>query len=197
MKTWMLGVGVGVLVLAPVIRSQVNSAAGPAATKIGTISMQAVVVSSAEGKQSAAELETQFAARSTELANLQRQIEDLQKKAQSTTLSDADRAKIQADGERLTRAFQRKQQYFQNDVNAAQQELGGAIGVKILAVVNKYAKDNGYAVILDTSAQSTPVVYAAQTVDVTQEIIKAYDAAHPAKAATTPAKPATAPATKP
>ena len=52
-------------------------------------------------------------------------------------LSDAERAKLQADGERLTRTFQRKQQYFQNDVNTAQQELGSTIGRKMLEIINK------------------------------------------------------------
>ena len=198
MKTWILTVCAGALLLAPMIRSQVNSAAGPAPTKVGVISMQSVVINSAEGKQFAAELETQFAARTTELRNLQKQIEDLQKKAQSSTLSDAERATVQADGERLTRAFQRKQQYFQNDVNAAQQELGSAIGAKMLGIVNQYAKDNGYAVVLDTSSQTTPVVYAASSVDVTQEITRLYDQKYPAKAAGTPAKAVPAqPAAKP
>ena len=128
MKTWIMAVCAGALLLAPMIRSQVNSAGGPVPTKVGTISMQAVVINSAEGKQSASALEAQFAPRSAELQNLQRQIEDLQKKVQSGMLSDTERTKLQADGERLTRTFQRKQQYFQNDVNTAQQELGSTIG---------------------------------------------------------------------
>ena len=187
MKTWIMAVCAGALLLAPMIRSQVNSAGGPAPTKVGTISMQAVVINSAEGKQSASALEAQFAPRSAELQNLQRQIEDLQKRAQSGMLSDTERAKLQADGERLTRTFQRKQQYFQNDVNAAQQELGSTIGRKMLEIINKYAKDNGYAVILDTSSQTTPVVYTASSVELTQEISRLYDQAHPAKAAAAPA----------
>ena len=187
MKTWIMAVCAGALLLAPMIRSQVNSAGGPVPTKVGTISMQAVVINSAEGKQSASALEAQFAPRSAELQNLQRQIEDLQKKVQSGMLSDTERAKLQADGERLTRTFQRKQQYFQNDVNTAQQELGSTIGRKMLEIINKYAKDNGYAVILDTSSQTTPVVYTASSVELTQEITRLYDQAHPAKAAATPA----------
>jgi len=187
MKTWIMAMCAGAFLLAPMIRSQVNSAGGPVPTKVGTISMQAVVVNSAEGKKAASELEAQFAPRSAELQKLQRQIEDLQKKAQSGMLSDADRAKLQADGDRLSRTFQRKQQYFQSDVNTAQQELGSNIGRKMLEIINKYAKENGYTVILDTSSQTTPVVYTASSVDLTQEITRLYDQAHPAKAAAAPA----------
>jgi hypothetical protein len=57
------------------------------------ISLQAAVVGTAEGKQASAELQTQFAARSAELQNLQKQIEDPQAKLQSgqATLSDEER----------------------------------------------------------------------------------------------------------
>jgi hypothetical protein len=37
-------------------------------------------------------------------------------------------------------------------------------------------------VIFDTSAQNTPVVYAANQIDVTQEIIRLYDQNYPVKA---------------
>jgi len=56
----------------------------------------------------------------------------------------------------------------------------------MLAVLDKFAKQNGYGIILDngSSAQSAPVVlYSANQVDVTQQIIKLYDAAYPVKAA--------------
>jgi len=86
-------------------------------------------------------------------------------------------------------------------LNAAQQEIGGTIGRKLLEVINQYAKENGYAVILDTSAQQTPVVWGAAQADVTQEITKRYDQSHPVKADATAAKsaapPAAAPSAKP
>lgn len=198
MKIRTIAVCAGVLLIVPVIRSQVSSNAGGAApSKVGIVSMQAAIIATAEGKQASAELQTQFAARSTELQNLQKQLQDLQAKLQSPTLSDQDKAKLQADGDRLNRAYQRKQQYFQDDLNNAQQEIGGNIGRKLLEVIDQYAKENGYAVILDTSAQQTPVVWGATQSDVTQAITKLYDQRHPAKAEATPAKPATPPAVKP
>ena len=35
------------------------------------------------------------------------------------------------------------------------------IGRKMMVILDKYSKENDYAVIFDTSAQQTPVVYAA------------------------------------
>lgn len=180
-------IGVIALPLVPAIWSQVGSTGAPAPSKVGTISLQAAIVNTAEGKQASAELQTQFAARSTELQNLQKQIKDIQAKLQSRqqVLSEGESGRLQREAERLTGTLQRKQQYFQEDLNAAQQDMMNNIGPKLAEVLSKYSKENGYSVILDTSSQQTPVVYGAPQVDVTEEITKLYDQSHPAKSTPT------------
>lgn len=180
-------IGVIALPLVPAIWSQVGSTGAPAPSKVGTISLQAAIVNTAEGKQASAELQTQFAARSTELQNLQKQIKDIQAKLQSRqqVLSEGESGRLQREAERLTGTLQRKQQYFQEDLNAAQQNMMNNIGPKLADVLSKYSKENGYSVILDTSSQQTPVVYGAPQVDVTEEITKLYDQSHPAKSTPT------------
>lgn len=179
--------GVIALPLVPAIWSQVGSTGAPAPSKVGTISLQAAIVNTAEGKQASAELQTQFAARSTELQNLQKQIKDIQAKLQSRqqVLSEGESGRLRSEAERLTGTLQRKQQYFQEDLNAAQQDMMNNIGPKLAEVLSKYSKENGYSVILDTSSQQTPVVYGAPQVDVTEEITKLYDQSHPAKSTPT------------
>lgn len=180
-------IGVIALPLVPAIWSQVGSTGAPAPSKVGTISLQAAIVNTAEGKQASAELQTQFAARSTELQNLQKQIKDIQAKLQSRqqVLSEGESGRLQREAEKLTGTLQRKQQYFQEDLNAAQQDMMNNIGPKLADVLSKYSKENGYSVILDTSSQQTPVVYGAPQVDVTEEITKLYDQGHPAKSTPT------------
>lgn len=199
------GIGVIALLFVPAIWSQIGSSGAPAPSKVGTINLQAAIVNTAEGKQASAELQTRFAARSTELQNLQKQIKDIQAKLQSSqqVLSEGESGRLQREAERLTGTLQRKQQYFQEDLNAAQQDIMNNIGRKLADVLSKYSKENGYSVILDTSSQQTPVVYGAPQVDVTEEITKLYDQSHPAKStptttpkATTP-KSTTPPPTKP
>ncbi len=173
--------------------------------KVGVINMQAAIVGTAEGKQAAAELQSQFAPRTTELQNMQKQIEDLRVRLQNgqTTLSDEEKARLSRQGDQLARAFQRKQQEFQEDTNDAQQDVINRIGRKMIDVLDKYSKENNYSVILDDSSQQTPVIYAANGIDVTQDIIRIYDQAYPVKAGTSgssgaakqPARPAPAPAT--
>ena len=55
--------------------AQAGAAAAPSA-KIGVIDVQVAITSTAEGKQAAAELQSQFAPRQTELTNMQKQMED-------------------------------------------------------------------------------------------------------------------------
>jgi outer membrane protein len=75
------------------------------------------------------------------------------------------------------------------------QELGN----KVMAVVEKYATGNGYALVLDVSNPQTPVLWASQTIDITGDIVKLYDQANPGTGApAAAAKPAgTAPAAAP
>jgi outer membrane protein len=194
------------LFMTPAIWAQASSAAAQAPTKIGVINVQAAIASTAEGKQAGAELQSQFAPRTAELQTLQKQIQDLQARMQAgqTTLSDEEKARLQRQGDLLTRGFQRKQQEFQDDTNEAQQEVVNRIGRKLVDVLDKYSKDNGYGVILDTSSQQTSVIYAANQIDVTQDIIRLFDQSYPVKAGTaapstrpTTPKPAPAPAPKP
>ncbi len=187
------------LSMAPSLRAQAGAAAS-ASAKVGVINVQAAIAGTEEGKQAVAQLQSQFAPRTSELQNMQKQIEDVRARLQAgdATLSDEEKSRLTRQGDQLTRSFQRKQQEFQDDSNDAQQDLINRIGRKMIGVLDKYAKDNGYSVVLDTSSQQTPVIYAANQVDVTQEIIHLYDESFPVKAAaasTTPSKPAARAAT--
>jgi outer membrane protein len=186
---------VAALLITPAVWGQAGAAAS-ASGKVGVINIQAAIAGTGEGKQAVAQLQTQFAPRTSELQNMQKQIEDVRARLQTgeTTLSEEEKARLTREGDQLTRSFQRKQQEFQDDSNDAQQELINRIGRKMIEVLDKYAKDNGYSVVLDTSSQQTPVIYAANQVDVTQEIVRLYDQSYPVKAgaaaSTTPSKPA-------
>jgi outer membrane protein len=163
------------------------------------INVQAAIAGTAEGKQAAAELQSQFAPRTTELQNLQKQGQDLSARLQNgqTTLNDEEKARLQRQLDQLNRTFQRKQQEFQEDTNEAQQDVVNRIGRKMIDVLDKYSKENSYSVILDESSQQTPVIYASNQVDVTQEIIRLYDQAYPVKTATTSSPSSSSPKPRP
>jgi Skp family chaperone for outer membrane proteins len=193
-----------VLLLVPALRAQSTGAAAAPPTKVGVINVQVAITSTAEGKQAATEMQAQFAPRQTELDNLRREIEEIQTRLRtgSNALSDEERARLAAQGDQKGRVFQRKQQESQDDFNEAQREIVDRIGRKMVEILDKYSRENGYAIIFDTSAQSTPVIYAANQIDVTQDIIHIYDQNYPVKnaggaKATTPKPAAPKPATQP
>ncbi|HZV59542.1 MAG TPA: OmpH family outer membrane protein [Candidatus Eremiobacteraceae bacterium] len=174
--------------------------------KVGVVNVRAAIVGTGEGKIASAELQSQFAARQTELENLTKQINDLRQRLSTggDKLSQEEQLRLQREGEVKARQLERKQTEYQEDVNAAQGDVIDRIGRKMIDVLDRYGRENGYSAIFDSSAQNSPILFTASNVDVTQDIVRLYDAAYPVKAgaATTPAakptpKPATPPATKP
>ncbi len=168
--------------------------AAPAAAKVGVLNVQAAIASTAEGKQASAELQSQFAARQTELETLNKQIDDLRKRLQAgqNTLSQEEQARLTRQGEGLAKQAQRKQEEYNEDVQAALGDVRERIGRKMLDVLDRYARENGYSAIFDTSSQAQVIIYASNQADVTQDIIRLFDQAYPVKASATPAKPAAA-----
>jgi outer membrane protein len=189
--------------MVPAVWAQTGGAAAAGAEKVGVIDVQVAITSTSEGKQAAAELQSQFAPRQSELTNMQKQMEDVQTRMRTgqTTLSDDEKARLAREGDQLQRSYQRKSQDAQDDFNEAQREIVDRIGRKMIDVLSKYSRDNGYSVILDRSGQSSPVIFATNSVDVTQEIIRLYDQTYPAKSGSTTRPPAQqqqrAPAPKP
>ncbi len=184
--------------------AQAPAAAGSSTSgKVGVISIRQAIVTTAEGKVASAELQSQFASRQNEIENLNKQINDLQQRLSSGAgkLSPEEENRLRQQGQRLAQRLERMNTEYQEDVNAAQADVIDRIGRKMVDVLDRYARENGYSVVLDSSAQSTPILYASTQIDVTQDIVRLYDKEYPVKAgAATPAKPAAAkpaPATPP
>ena len=174
-----------------------QGAAAPAG-KIAVLNVRQAIVTTAEGKQASAELQSQFAPRQNELEGLNKQINDLRQQlaANQTTWSDEQKAKAQAQGQRLAAQLDRKNNELQEDVNSAQADVVDRIGRKMMDVLDRYARENGFTAVFDSSAQNSPIIYASNSIDVTQDIIRLYDQQYPIKSSS--AAPAAKPAsTKP
>jgi len=178
------------------VRAQSTPAAGASvAGKVGVINVRAAIGNTAEGKQASAELQSKYAPRQTEIENLTKQITDLQQRLDACRgkCSAEEEDRLTKQGQRLTQQLDRKRNEFQEDVNVEQSDIIDRIGRKMVDVLERYSRENGYAVVLDTSAQNTPIMYASNQIDVTQDIIRLYDQAYPVKAGattSTPARPA-------
>jgi outer membrane protein len=200
-----------IIFLAPLAGVRAQSTGGAAAsapTKIAVLNVRNAIVATAEGKQAQALLQSQFAPKQNELQATQKQIEDIQRRMSdgARTLSDDEKAKLQRQGELLSRRLQRDNDGLTEELNAAQGEIVDSIGRKMLDVLDRYARENGYVAVLDTSAQGSPVIYGSSQADITQDVVRLYDQAYPVKGgapaatgapAPRPATPAPAPAKKP
>jgi outer membrane protein len=174
--------------------------ASSAGGRVGVVDVRSAIIATAEGKQASAELQSKFAPRQTELENLNKQINDIRQRLTSgaNTLSQDEQARLTRQGEALSRQLERKQNEYQQDVNDEQGEVIDRIGRKMVDVLNRYARENGYSAVFDSSAQNSPLIYKSDTIDMTQEIIRLYDQAYPVRNGAAPGKPAAAkPATPP
>jgi outer membrane protein len=204
MKVKLAVAAVACLLAVPAAFAQTTGNPTPAApsapaVRIGVLNIRLAIVTTAEGKQASAELQSQFAPRQTEAQNVAKQIQDIRTRLEQgqATMPDEERARLQRQGEALTRRLNRMQQELQEDVQAAEAEVGERIGGKLMQVVDRYARENGFAVVLNVSPDTNHVIYAANAVDVTQDVIRLYDAANPIRSSAAPAQPAARPAAQP
>jgi outer membrane protein len=176
-------------------QTKAGSAPDVAPAKIAVINIQLAITNTAEGKQAAAELQARFTPQKNELDQIQKQVEDIQDRLRNgqRTLSDEEKARLARQGSELSRRYQRKQQDLSDDANEAQNDVLDRLGRKMIRVLDRYAQQNGYSVVLDVSGQSNAVVlYAANQVDITEEIVKLYDQSYPVKSPVAAPSPAPA-----
>ena len=149
-----------------------------AQTKIGLLNVMRVMVECSEGKLTLGEFQKKVEAKKIELEKKNNELQDLQKQLQSQarTLNDESRAALAKSIEVKTTELQRSQDDAQKEFGALQNEILGRLGNKIAPVVQQFAKDNGFAIVVDTSNQNSQVVYFDPSIDVTDEIIKKVDA---------------------
>lgn len=167
--------------------------APPAQTKIGAINMQAAIAGSAEGKKVVADLQTKYQPRQQELQRLQQEIQAIQDQlAKSTLLSEEEQGRLSREAEEKNKQLKRDAEDAQNDFNRDRDEAINKIGAKMVKVIDAYASQNGFTLVLDDA--QIPIYYAAKDIEITEEIVKRFDAANPVTSAAAPAKPAARPA---
>jgi outer membrane protein len=173
-------------------------------TKVGTINIEQAIFASNEGRRDFDTLAKKFEPKQNELKGLADELDSLQKQlsAQQDKLNEESRDKLVKQIETKKKTSDRAAQDAQEDFQNQQGEIGNKILTKMAPLIVKFASENGYGMILDTSQQwpRGPVIWYGPAVDITQPIVEAYNTQSgvPAPpAGSTAQKPATRPATKP
>ena len=186
-------------------RAQAPAASSTPGNKVGIVSIQDAIANTNEGKKELEALQQKFSPRQAALQSQNDDLENLKKQlqAQGDKLSDEERNNRVRAATEKQKTLQRNYEDFQGEVQAAEQEILNRLGKKMLDVLEKYARDNGYAVVMDVSNPQTPVLYANPGTNITRALIEAYNtqspvaAPSPKPAASAPPRPSGAAATRP
>ena len=176
-------------------------------TKVGTINIEQAIFASNEGRRDFDVLAKKFEPKQNELKGSADEIDSLKKQlsAQQDKLNEESRDKLVKQIETKKKNSDRAAQDAQEEYQNQQGEIGNKILTKMAPLIVKYASENGYGMILDTSQQwpRGPVIWYGPAVDITQPIVEAYNVqsgvAAPAagSVAPKPVRPGTSPGSKP
>jgi outer membrane protein len=182
-----------------------NAAAqtAPAATKspdvanVAVIAFQAAVGQTNEFQRNFADLQKKFDPKRQQLKTLSDDIDNLTKQlqAQGDKLSDGERASRTRAIDEKKKQMQRDSEDAQNDFQQEMQQTYAGVAAKVAELLNGYAQQHGYTLVLDGGQQEAAVVlFASPSTDITKVIIDAYNQksgvpAPPAPAAAAPMAP--------
>jgi len=146
--------------------------------KIAVISIQQAIVTTKDGQKAANELTSRFEPRQKALEAKQSDIGQLQNELSkgSNTMAEAKRVSLTREIDAKTKSLQRDTQDAREEFEQEQNKILNDLGQRMMVIIDKYAKDNGYAVVIDISPQQqSPILWAANGIDITKEIIDLYD----------------------
>ena len=159
------------------------AAAEAQALKIGFVNFGRLLEESPQAKAAQAALEAEFLPRQRDVAaqrkTLQEKVDKLQKEA--AVMSEADRLRAEREARDLELNVNRRFNELQEDLNLRRNEEVGRMQRSLLQEVQAYARANGYQLIV-----SEGVLFAAEGVDITPQVVAAIKAKAPAAAPTKP-----------
>jgi outer membrane protein len=149
-------------------------------TKIGTISMEQAIFATNEGRRDFEALSKKLEPKQNELKGQNDEIESLKKQlnTQGDKLNEDARANLVKQIESKQKSLDRQLQDAREDAQNQQNEIAQRILQKLGPVLIKYATDNGFGMIVDTSQPwpQSPVVWWGESVDVTKPVVDVYNA---------------------
>ena len=147
--------------------------ASAADLKIGYIVTPRLLSESKLGKESSGKLKAKAEAAEK---GLQKKMDDLKKLQDDITkrmavLNDSEKAKLGEEYEKQLREAKRSKEDAQQDFDKTRQAIENDMMTKFRSVIEKFAKENGFDMILDAGT----LLYISQKADVTNEVIQLAD----------------------
>ena len=162
-----------------------NADAPPAAvtatgTRTGTVNVEQAIFATNEGQRDFEALSKKLEPKQTELKGQNDEVESLKKQlnTQGDKLNDESRATLVKQIEQKQKSLERSVQDARDDAQNQQNEIAQRILQKLGPMLVKYAAENGFGVIIDTSHPwpNGPVLWSGPAVDITRPIVELYNA---------------------
>ncbi len=162
---------VAALAAAPAVQAQ--------ALKIGFVNFGRLLEESPQAKAAQAALEGEFMPRQRDVAAQQKSLEEKadKLKKEAAVMSEADRVRTEREVRDLELNVNRRFKELQEDLNLRRNEEVGRMQGALLQEVQAYAKANGFQLIV-----SEGVLYAAEGIDITPQVVAAIKSKAPAAA---------------
>lgn len=165
------------LVVLAALATGLGASAQATPQKVGVISVQGAIVGTKDGQKASQQLQVKFAPKQKDVQARQAEITQLEDQLRKggNLMSEEKRTQMARDIDEKKKRLERDVQDDQEELQQEQQRVLQGLGQRMMAVIEKYAKDNGYTMILDVSNPNTPVLYASSGIDITQDIVSLYD----------------------
>jgi len=143
-------------------------------TKIGVVDLRKVVTGSQKGKAAFSAVESQFGPRSKALESKKQQVEAMEQDfIKNAAVMNEDSRKQKAEQiDRMKKDFTRSLEDFQYELKKKDFELTQKIMGDLEGILKSIGQSGGYTMIIDSSV----LIYYSQATDITDQVIKAYDA---------------------
>jgi outer membrane protein len=165
-----------ITILAAALALGVAAPLAAQAQKIAIIDTERVITASATGKQALEGLTTLREQKEREGEALQKELVDLQTRLQEgrLSLSEDKIAELQRQAEDKALAMRRFQDDANRELAKRRDEVLAAVDQKVMPVINRFGQANGYDLIFRKFESG--LIYAADAIDITDEVIAALDA---------------------
>jgi len=167
-----------------VLNASAQSASSPATApvtaqpaRIAVIAFQVAVARTNEGQRDFADLQKKYDPRRQQLKEESDEIDTLTKQlqAQAANLSDAEQQTRARAIDEKKKKFDRDTQDAQSDFQQAMQDLYTSLASKVYDVMAAYVQLKGFTLVLDISQQQSPVLWASNGTNITDDVIDAYN----------------------
>jgi outer membrane protein len=155
-----------------------TAASADAPANIAVIAFQAAVGQTNEFQRNFGDLQKKYDPKRQQLKTLSDDIDNLTKQLQTQgdKLSDSERASRAKAIDDKKKQLQRDGEDAQNDFQQEMQQTYAGVAAKVAELLNNYAQQHNYTLVLDGGQQEAAVVlFASPSTDITKAIIDAYN----------------------